>query len=81
MLINKAYVFRIYPSEEQKRLINQTISSSRFVYNYFLNQKIIEYKNTKKSKSAYDECQYLKNMYKEYPWLKSVDSCALRNSI
>ncbi len=81
MLINKAYVFRIYPSDEQKRLINQTIGSSRFIYNYFLYQKINEYKNTKKSKSAYEECQYLKSVYKEYPWLKEVDSCALRNSI
>ncbi len=81
MLINKAYVFRMYPSVEQKKLINQTIGSSRFVYNYFLSQRQEEYKNSKTSKNAYEECKQLNNMYKDYTWLTEVDSCALRNAI
>ncbi len=35
----------MHPSVEQKKLINQTIGSSRFVYNYFLSKKQEEYKN------------------------------------
>ncbi len=81
MLINKAYVFRMYPNVEQKRLINQTIGSSRFVYNYFLNKRQEEYKNNKISECAYKDCKYLKDLYKEYTWLTEVDSCALRNTI
>ena len=81
MLINKAYVFRMYPNDEQKKLINQTIGSSRFVYNYFLNKHQEEYKNNRTSECAYEECKYLKNLSKEYTWLTSVDSCALRNAI
>ena len=33
--ILKGYQFRLYPSDEQKKLINQTIGCSRFVYNHF----------------------------------------------
>ena len=45
--INKAYKLRIYPNKAQSELIDKTIGSSRFVYNYFLNERIEQYKNTK----------------------------------
>ena len=41
--ILKGYQFRLYPSDEQKKLINQTIGCSRFVYNHFLEERINEY--------------------------------------
>ena len=34
----------MYPDEKQKESINKTIGCSRFIYNYFLNDKIKEYK-------------------------------------
>ena len=77
----KGYVFRMYPDEKQKYLINKTIGCTRFVYNHFLSEKIIDYKETKKSKTAYDQMKELKNLQVEYPFLKEVDSCSLRNSI
>ena len=70
--MNIAYRFRIYPIEEQKILLGKTFGCCRFLYNQMLNDKIREYKKTKK---------LLKNtpaMYKkEYPFLKEVDSLAL----
>ena len=39
MKIYKAYKFRMYPNKEQEELINKTIGSFRFVYNYFLDKK------------------------------------------
>ena len=39
MLINRAYKFRLYPTNEQKELINKTFGCSRLVYNYYLNKK------------------------------------------
>jgi len=81
MLINRGYVFRMYPNEEQKVLINKTIGCARFVYNYYLDKKIKGYKETKHSKSKYDCCNDLKKLEVTYPYLKEVDSCALRNSI
>ncbi len=81
MKILKGYVFRMYPNENQEELINKTIGCSRFVYNYFLDDKIKEYKKTGKSKSAYDQIKLIPSLSKEKPWLKEVDSCALRNSL
>lgn len=36
MKILRGYVFRLYPNKEQETLINKTIGSSRFIYNYLL---------------------------------------------
>ena len=72
--MNIAYRFRIYPTDEQKILLGKIFGCCRFLYNQMLNDKIQEYKKTKKM---------LKNtpaMYKkEYPFLKEVDSLALAN--
>ena len=81
MQILKGYVFRLYPNKEQAELINKTIGCSRFIYNYFLDDKIKEYKIAGKSKSAYDQIKLIPSLSKEKPWLKEVDSCALRNSL
>ena len=81
MHILKGYIFRLYPNKDQEEIINKTIGSSRFIYNYFLEDKIKEYKETGKSKSAYDQIKLIPSLLKENPWLKEVDSCALRTSI
>ena len=81
MKILKGYVFRMYPNEKQEELINKTIGCARFIYNYFLDDKIKEYKIAGKSKTAYDQIKLIPSLSKEYPFLKEVDSCALRNSL
>ena len=81
MNILKGYVFRLYPNEKQTELINKTIGCSRFIYNHFLDDKMKEYKKTGKSKSAYDQIKLIPSLSKEYPFLKEVDSCSLRNSL
>ena len=81
MNILKGYVFRMYPNKKQEQLINKTIGCSRFIYNYFLDDKIKEYKIVGKSKSAYDQIKLIPLLSKEKEWLKEVDSCALRNSL
>ena len=55
MNILKGHVFRLYPDKNQEQLINKTIGCSRFIYNYFLDDKIKEYKEISKSKSAYEQ--------------------------
>ena len=39
MMINKAYKFRLYPSEEQKVLIHKTFGCNRLLYNKMLSLK------------------------------------------
>ena len=78
MIINRAYVFRLYPTKEQQILINQTLGCSRLVYNHYLNKKIELYKEDKSNISCYDCIKDLNNMYNDYPFLKDVDSMSLR---
>ena len=78
MKINKAYKFRLYPTNEQKILINKTFGCTRLIYNYYLNKKQELYKTEKKDLSSYDCIKDLKNLYIEYPFLKEVDSMSLR---
>ena len=81
MMINRAYQFRLYPTNEQKELINKIFGCTRLVYNYYLNKKQELYKQEKKTLSCYDAIKDLKNLSKERPFLKEVDSIALRTSL
>ena len=77
----KGYKYRIYPTEEQKELINKTFGCSRFVYNHFLAMKIGLYKTEQESLS-YNKCSsLLTELKKEREWLKEVDKFALQNSL
>lgn len=77
----KGYKYRIYPTVEQKELINKTFGCSRFIYNHFLAMKIELYKIDQKSIS-YSRCsKLLTELKKEKQWLKEVDKFALQNSI
>ena len=83
MVKHKAYKFRLYPNKEQEILINKTIGSSRFVFNYFLNLWNEEYKKTDKG-LTYNKCATMIPALKkseEYSWLKEVDSVALQSSV
>ncbi len=76
MLQIKAYQFRMYPNKEQEDLIHKTFGCTRLIYNLSLDKK------KKDSKlSCYDLAKEIPNMYNDYPFLKEVDSCALRCAI
>ena len=77
----RAYKFRLYPNHDQEILINKTFGSTRYIYNYFLDQKTKLYKEHSINKTAYECCADIKLLSKEYEWLKEVDSCALRCAI
>ena len=57
-------------------LIHKTFGCSRFVYNYYLN-----YQKEKGIQKAFNLCKDLKELERQYEYLKEVDSCALRCSI
>ena len=72
MKIYRGYKFRMYPNKFQEELINKTIGSCRFIYNYFLDKKVT---------NAYNGIKSIPELSKEKTFLKEVDSCALRNSL
>jgi len=79
--ILRAYKYRIYPNKTQAELINKTIGCYRFVYNYYLAKKINLYKTEQKSMNYTACANDLKNLKKEYEWLKEVDSISLQQSL
>lgn len=81
MFIYKTYKFRMYPSLEQQVKINQFLGSSRFIYNYFLNQKDKLYKEENKNYTIKEMLASLVRLQEEYKWLKEMDSCALRTTL
>lgn len=77
----KGYVFRLYPDTKQSELINKSLGVSRFIYNYFLDFKRVEYENNNRKYSCYDLIKMIPDLNKEYPFLKEVDSCLIRCSL
>ena len=81
--IEKACVFRLYPTEQQAALISKAIGCARFVYNYFLARRITCYKETGAT-MGYAKCSEemtLLKQSKDYLWLNEVDKFALQNSL
>lgn len=73
-MANKAFRYRLYPSEEQIILFHKTFGCCRKVWNLMLSDKITSYQNTKHFGSQ-TPAQYKK----VFPYLKEVDSLALSN--
>lgn len=74
-MANCAYKMRIYPSIEQKILLEKTFGCVRFIYNKMLGDKITYYeKNHKMLRNT--PAQYKS----EFLFLKEVDSLALSNA-
>lgn len=72
-----AYKFRLYPSAEQKVLINKNFGCARFVYNYYLTYiKEHKYLNA-------NACinHYVKQLKQEYPFLVEADSILIRKTL
>lgn len=80
---HRDYVFRIYPSSEQKVLLAKTFGCVRWVYNHWLDIRKAAYTDNKESVS-YNKCsQQLTDIKKaeEYSFLKEVDSIALQQAL
>jgi len=87
MKINKAYTFRLYPNDNQKDLLAQHFGACRFVYNYFLRQRIDYYAankgNAKKGLTYSDTSKMLTTLKNqpEYVWLKAINAQSLQQSL
>lgn len=79
-MVNKAYKFRIYPTEEQEILLAKHFGCTRYVYNHFLNERKEQYQADKKSDNYYKQAATLTKLKKEEDtkWLKEVNSQTLQ---
>lgn len=81
--IHKSYKYRIYPTKEQETFLLKHFGSVRFVYNYFLAQRIQQYQQTGKSDNYYTQAKHLTKLKKqqEYNWLKEINSQTLQSAL
>ena len=81
--IFKAYKYRIYPTSEQRLLIEKHFGCNRFVYNWALALQNKFYEENKKSLSRSDIQNQLVSMKKqtEFEWLNEVNSQSLLSSL
>lgn len=85
--INRAYKYRLYPNQTQKRILANQFGQARFIYNYFLQQCIdfyeINKEQNKKGLTYFETCKRLSKL-KENPsfiWLKESNSQCLQQSL
>ena len=81
--IYKSYKFRLLPKEDQIPMLEKHFGCSRFIYNYFLDLKIKEYKDSQKSLGRFDCQKILTNLksQSDFNWLNEVNSQSLQFSL
>jgi len=77
----KTFQYRLYPNQKQISLIGKTFGCARFVYNYFLAEKIRIYEETGKSLTFFKCNKQLTALKSKYEWLKEPDKNALQCSL
>lgn len=81
-MANRAYKYRIYPSNEQASLLAKTFGCVRFVYNKCLEEQERLYASGGKYVSRTAMNNYCNHTLKnEFPFLREVDKFALTNAI
>jgi len=79
----KTFKYRIYPDNNTISMLNIWFGQTRFVWNYYLNQRTVTYKETGKGLSYNDNAKDLTQLKKqdEYSWLKECPSQALQQQL
>lgn len=79
----KYFKYRIYPTDEQKNLIEKHFGCCRYIYNWALHKKIEAYKKDKTSLSRFDLQKQLPVMKKNEStkWLSEVGAQSLQASL
>jgi len=79
--IRRASKTRFYPTVKQQLKHKQHFNNTRYVYNYYLDLKTKQYKETKKSYSFKETAKDLTNHKKEKPWLNNSSRQAYTNKL
>src|ERR1051325_3665605 len=75
----KTFKYRIYPTRKQRKLLNQTLETCRWTYNYFLDQRKHAWEKSQKSIGLYDQTRQLKQLKLDHPELQCVFSQTLED--
>ena len=80
-MIQKAYRYRIRPTDEQQRALAVQFGHARFVYNHYRVLREQTYKAAGKALSYADCTADLPRLKLRYPWLADADSQVLQQSL
>ncbi len=75
------YKYQLYPSKEQKRLIEIIFGCTRFIYNYYIQKRKELYEKEHRWINTYNYSEDMANLKKEKNFLKNIDSTALKSAI
>ncbi len=74
-----AYRFRIYPNEEQRRILERTLQTCRILYNNLLAERRDTYRRMGRSPSYYEQKRGLTKRRNDNPYLPQVHSQVLQD--
>jgi putative transposase len=79
----KAFKYKLNPTDSQKVFLNKHFGCARFIFNFFLNQRITEYQTNSKSLSIYDNYKELTSLkgVDDFNWRREVNSQSLQGSL
>lgn len=77
--MRKTFRYRIFPTRKQTTVLNQTLGSCCWLYNHLLAKRKIAWASEKKSLSRFTQCNTLKQLKEEQPFLKNAHSQVLQN--
>ena len=80
-VVKKSVKMRLYPTKEQKILIDKTIGSCRFVYNQTLADCKQSYEQSKHVSPQNERIKNLVLLKEKYEFLKEVSAVALQQSV
>lgn len=77
----KSFKYRLYPTKEQKVLLNKHFGGCRFIYNLALETKKTAWESHRVNLSAYNLIRQITGLKNEEQWLKEVSNTSLQQSI
>ena len=80
-VVKKGVRVRLYPTEKQKILIDETFGCVRFVYNQTLADCKQSYEQLKRFPSQNERVKNLTKLKEMHKFLKEVDACALQQAV
>jgi putative transposase len=81
MIFKRTFRYRLRLTKEQEIEFSKWAGCCRYVFNYFLNQRIETYEKNKKSLNYVDQANELVKLKKEKEWLKEPFSQSLQQTL
>lgn len=81
MFVKKSYKFRVHPTKKQIVALQQTLDECRFLYNLYLEQRILAYQELDMRLTKYDQLMMLPLLKEDRPSLRCVHSQVLQDIV